>query len=182
MDTPSGPPPLGNTLSSLISELLVFMVMLIAMFIVGPILCAYVLHEIAFQGDKGNFFGQVMMTGFFLGVPIAWMLCCLALRGKGAYLGSLAFYVGLSYVYGFTLCVCHSAHLFYLTDAYLLMLVFPMFHHLFLVPFMLLFNIWLSRGKLPVPDHKARRFGRHALLMLAALWGFSIVSTVLMRL
>ena len=182
MDTPSVPPPLGNTLSSLVSELLVFMVMLFVMSIGGAILCPYVLHEIAFQGDKGNSFGQVMMTGFFLGVPMAWMLCCLALRGKGAYLGSLAFYVGLSYVYGFTLCVCHGVSLFYLTDAYLLMFVFPMFHHLFLVPFMLLFTLWLSKGKLPVSDHQARRFGRHALLMLTVLWGFAVVTTLLPRL
>lgn len=184
MDTPSVPPPLGNTLGSLVSELLVFMGLLIAMFIGGSMLCPYVLREIAFQGEKGNAFGQVMMTGFFLGGPLAWMLCCLALRGKGAYLSSLVFYIALSYAYGDMMDVCTTLPLclFELTDAYLLILVFPMFHHVFLVPFMLLFNIWLSRGKLPVSDHVARRFGRHALLMLTVLWAALASITLLPRL
>lgn len=188
MDTPPVPPSLPanstDTRGSLFSELVVFLGMAIAMFIVGSILCPYVTHEIAYQGAKGNSFGQVMMTGFFLGVPLAWMLCCLALRGKGAYLCSLVFYIALSYAYGYMMFVCTTLPLclFELTDAYLLILVFPMFHHIFLVPFMLLFNIWLSRGKLPVSDHVARRFGRHALLMLAVLWATLATLTLLPRL
>lgn len=173
-----------NTFSTLGAELLVFAALLVPTLLVGSMLCPYVPHEIAYQGAKGNAFGQVMMTGFFLGVPLAWMLCCLALRGKGAYLCSLVFYISLSYAYGYMMFVCTTLPLclFELTDAYLLILVFPMFHHIFLVPFMLLFNIWLSRGKLPVSDHVARRFGRHALLMLAVLWATLATLTLLPRL
>lgn len=174
----------SDTFSSLVPELLVFAALLVPSFLVGSLLCPYVPHEIAYQGAKGNRFGQVMMTGFFLGVPLAWMFCCLALRGKGAYLGSLVFYIALSYGYGTIVGVCSALPLclFELTDAYLLILVFPMFHHIFLVPFMLLFNIWLSIGKLPVSDHVARRFGRHALLMLAVLWAALATITLIPRL
>lgn len=184
MDSPSSPAPPAETRSGIVAELCLFVLLLLLMFAIGSVLCPYVLHEIAYQGAKGNSFGQVMMTGFFLGVPLAWMLCCLALRGKGAYLGSFAFYIVLSYAYGHMMAACSALplRLFELTDAYLLIIVFPMFHHIFLVPFMLLFNIWLSFGKLPVPDHTARRFGRHALLALAVLWATLATLTLLPRL
>lgn len=180
MDSPSP----AATRSSLIAELCLFVLLLLLMFAVGSVLCPYVLRENAYQAAKGNSFGQVMMTGFFLGVPLAWMLCCLALRRKGAYLGSFAFYIALSYAYGHMMAACSALplRLFELTDAYLLIIVFPMFHHIFLVPFILLLNIWLSFGKLPVPDHQARRFGRHALLMLTVLWATLATLTLIPRL
>lgn len=173
MDTPSATDRLSKQLGILVAELLVFVVMLLSWLIVGSLLCPYdvLTHSC---GTSVTPFKVVMMLGFFLGVPLASALCCLALRREkphpASYLSGLAVYVGLSYAYGYLLFVCDCCRLLSLSDAYLLILIFPMLHHLLVAPFLLLFNAWLSYGKLPVALTTARRFGRHALLMLTVLW------------
>lgn len=188
MDTPSATDRLSKQLGILVAELLVFAVLLIVWFIVGSLLCPYIPRDVLTHscGTTVTPFRVVMMLGFFLGVPLASALCCLALRREkphpASYLPSLAIYVGLSYAYGYLLFVCDCCRLLSLSDAYLLILIFPMLHHLLVVPFLLLLNAWLSYGKLPAELTTARRFGRHALLMLAALWGISALTTLLPRL
>lgn len=185
MDTPSATDRLSKQLCILVAELLVFAVLLFVWFIVGSLLCPYdvLTHSC---GTSVTPFKVVMMLGFFLGVPLASALCCLALRREKPYPASyplsLAVYVGLSYAYGYLLFVCDCCRLLSLSDAYLLILIFPMLYHLLVVPFLLLLNAWLSYGKLPAELTTARRFGRHALLMLAALWGISALTTLLPRL
>lgn len=177
MDTPSVTDRLSKQLFILFAELLVFAVLLYIWLIVGSILCPYIPADFVLTnswGTTGTPFRVVMMLGFFHGVPLASALCCLALRREkphpASYLPGLGIYVGLSYAYGYLLYVCDCCRLLNLSDAYLLILIFPMLHHLLVVPFLLLFNAWLSYGKLPVALTTARRFGRHALLMLTVLW------------
>lgn len=181
MSTPSADTPVR-----LASELLAFAVLLFLTFTLSLLLCPYILLDVLLNtwGNINAPFRQVMMLGFFWGVPLAWMLCCLALRParKKAYFLSLAFYIVLSYVYGHMLFACYSCRLLSLSDAYLLILIFPMLHHLLWVPFLLLFNAWLSFGKLPVAPMTARRFGRRALVALAVLWSIAAVATLLPQL
>lgn len=179
MDTPAAS---VNTPVTIALELLAFALLLFLTFAVSLLLCPYIYTDVL-SGSWGNIntpFRRVMMLGFFWWVPLAWMLCCLALRParKKAYFLSLAFYVGLSYVYGCLMVFCHSWYLVSLSDAYLLIFIFPMLHHLLWVPFLLLFNAWLSFGRLPVAPMTARRFGRHALVALAVLWVIAVGMTL----
>lgn len=170
-----------NTPVTIALELLAFALLLFLTFAVSLLLCPYIYTDVLYWGNiSDNPFRRVMMLGFLWWVPLAWMLCCLALRParKKAYFLSLAFYVGLSYVYGYLMVFCHSWYLVGLCDANLLILIFPMLHHLLWVPFLLLFNAWLSFGRLPVAPMTARRFGRHALVALAVLWVIAVGMTL----
>lgn len=171
--------PSARSIDTLIDEIFTFAALLFLMFVVGCALCPYIPGDVLSR--EAPLFRTVTMMGFFLGIPFAWMLCCLALRParQRAYFLSLSIYIGLSYVYGYMMAMCNCWRLFELTDAYLLLCVFPMFHHLLLVPLMLLLNAWLCFGKLPVAPMTARRFGRHGLVALAVLWSLAMLTSLL---
>ena len=98
------------------------------------------------------------------------------------YIGALllCFVVGC-YAMGWLLVLCHTLGLFYIPDAYLLLLVFPPFHQIFMGILTIAACIVMALALPASCVSAARRFGRHALwatgILFTAALAISAVQT-----
>ena len=152
------------------------------LYIVALLLCNGIGHVcIPYTDDifdtHRSAFRMVMMVGFFYGVPFATVLSCLAMLSKersADFWLSMIVFVGACYAMGWALVLCVTSDLFYLSDAYLGLLIIPPVHQFIMGILTIAINFGITRTLPASWAPAARRFGRHALWATGILFLISL--------
>ena len=179
-DANSSPPPVpkdGRGALPLWGEALLYIGALLLCFVVG---CACIPYTDDIFDPHRSPFRMVMMVGFFYGVPLVTVLSLLAILSKERstdFWLSMGVFVGACYAMGWLLVLCVTSDLFYLSDAYLGLLIIPPVHQ-FIMGILTIAACIVMACTLPascVPA--ARSFGRHALWATAGLFLVSLAAS-----